>query len=280
MSRGHIRRAVEALALSTGVAGLAYRRRSLTTSGAAGAVGVGSLTYLAGGPRWSALLLAFFASSSALSRLESRSTGGKAIAAMGERGARRDLVQALANGGVATLAAAAYTLRQREPFAAAFAGALAAATADTWATEIGSLSPTPPRRILTGEPVPTGTSGGITPTGLSGAVAGGTVIGLLAGAVQHKRPSVQHGVIVAMAGYTGSLLDSVAGATIQAAYRCPRCDKPTERRVHGCGTEAQLVHGYAWCTNDAVNVICTGAGALLAATLTILDAVSRPAPLM
>ena len=53
-----------ALGLSGAVALFAFRRGSLTRSGAAGAVLVGAATYVAGGARWSALLLSFFSSSS------------------------------------------------------------------------------------------------------------------------------------------------------------------------------------------------------------------------
>lgn len=264
------RRVVQALAFSGTVALVAYRRRSLTRSGAAGAIAVGGATWLAGGPRWSALVLAFFGTSSALSRLEQKSAGGLAIAAMTERGARRDLVQALANGGVAMGAAALYCARPSPFAAAAFGGALAAANGDTWATEIGGLSSTPPMHILSGRPVPAGTSGGVTAAGLAGSVAGSALIGLLCAALQPAPRRAIHGLAITIAGMAGSLVDSVAGATLQASYRCPRCDKRTERRRHGCGTRTELIGGHAWCTNDAVNLLCTGAGAAVAAALSVI----------
>lgn len=308
-----------ALTLSATIAAAGYRRRALSGSGTVGAMLVGTATYLAGGPRWSVLLLGFFGSSSALSRLEGRSAGGRSIAAMAERGSRRDLVQALANGGVATLAALGRLRSSHPAWAAAYAGALAAANADTWATEIGGLSHSPPRHILTNAPVEPGTSGGVTAAGLGGAAAGSALIGALAAITQggpssageraahtgavHGVPTRTrqagegpvHGglagngvtsggmvrgeftgnapesrsvlwsvVAVTLAGIAGSLVDSLAGATIQAGYVCPACDKPTERRVHGCGTRTVLVRGQPWVTNDIVNAICTATGAALA----------------
>jgi uncharacterized membrane protein len=261
---------------------------------------VGTPIYLAGGWRWSAVLLSFFASSSALSRLEARTPshqpntgdngglpltsalgqdddppGGSAIATIAARGSRRDIVQALANGGVAAALALAATARPSDRLAAGFAGALAAANADTWATEIGGLSRTPPRHILTGAEVPTGTSGGVTRIGLAGAAAGGALIGGAAAALLGSpgaRPAgtrlpatLRRGLAVGLAGFAGSLVDSAAGATLQAAYRCPRCGLPTERRVHPCGAATVLTRGLPWCTNDVVNVLCTAAGALVAA---------------
>lgn len=308
-----------ALTLSGTIAAVGYRRRALSGSGTVGAMLVGTATYLAGGPRWSVLLLGFFGSSSALSRLEGRSADGRSIAAMAERGSRRDLVQALANGGVATLAALCRLRFSHPAWAAAYAGALAAANADTWATEIGGLSRTPPRHILTNAPVEPGTSGGVTAAGLGGAVAGSVLIGALsalalggslsagervartgavhgastrtrmagegpvhdglagngvasggvargelAGNALESRSVLWSVVAVTLAGIAGSLVDSMAGATIQAGYACPACDKPTERRVHGCGTRTVLVRGQSWVTNDLVNAICTATGAALA----------------
>ena len=253
-----------ALALSGTIAAAGYRRDALSGSGTVGAMLVGTATYLAGGPRWSALLLGFFGSSSALSRLEERSAGGRAIAAVTERGSRRDLVQALANGGVATLAALGELRSSHPAWAAAYAGALAAANADTWATEIGGLSPTPPRHILTNAQVEPGTSGGVTAAGLGGAAAGSALIGALSTLAQGGVGPASKGIAVTVAGIAGSLVDSLAGATIQAGYVCPACDKPTERRVHGCGTRTVLVRGHPWMTNDVVNAICTATGAALA----------------
>lgn len=253
-----------ALALSGTIAAAGYRRDALSGSGTVGAMLVGTATYLAGGPRWSALLLGFFGSSSALSLLEERSAGGRSIAAVTARGSRRDLVQALANGGVATLAALGELRSSHPAWAAAYAGALAAANADTWATEIGGISPTPPRHILTNAQVEPGTSGGVTAAGLGGAAAGSALIGALSALAQGGDGPASKGIAVTVAGIAGSLVDSLAGATIQAGYVCPACDKPTERRMHGCGTRTVLVRGHPWVTNDVVNAICTATGAALA----------------
>src|SRR5207302_10227914 len=107
--------------------------------------------------RWSLLLLAFFVSSSALSRVGRRRQEKAAAAAEFGKGDRRDLGQALANGGVAAACAALSLARPAWPLAAAVAGALAEANADTWATELGTLSRSTPRLITTGRRVPAGT---------------------------------------------------------------------------------------------------------------------------
>ncbi|MDP8923291.1 MAG: DUF92 domain-containing protein, partial [Chloroflexota bacterium] len=69
------------------------------------------------------------------------------------------------------------------------------------------------------------------------------------------------------AGLAGSLADSLAGATLQAAYRCPRCGVVAEAAGEHCGVPRVLVRGVAWMTNDAVNLVCTATGGLVGALL-------------
>jgi uncharacterized membrane protein len=82
----------------------------------------------------------------------------------------------VANGTVAALAA----LGQLWPAAA---GAIAAAAADTWATEIGAHSSERPRLITTGAPVPRGTSGALSVLGTLGGIGGAVTMAALAGLV-------------------------------------------------------------------------------------------------
>jgi len=75
------------------------------------------------------------------------------------------VVQVLANGGAAVLlaiASAALPSGERL-FFAAFIGALATVTADTWATELGLLSKEPPRLITTWQSAHKGESGAVSP---------------------------------------------------------------------------------------------------------------------
>ena len=135
----------------------------------------------------------------------------------------------MANGGIAALAALAGNW-------AWFAGALATANADTWATEIGSRSPTLPRLVTTGARVPPGTDGGMTLLGTAGGIAGAAFLAglslLLVG---------RGALTIAAAGVLGMLLDSLLGATVQGKVR--------------------------WMDNDAVNLAATLAGAVCAGLL-------------
>lgn len=187
----------------------------LSAAGAAAALAVGGATVWGMGWRGFGLLLAFFVSGSLLTR----------------GGGRRNARQVVANGGVAALGALAGSWP-------VFAGALAAAAADTWATEIGAYSPTPPRLITNGTPVPRGANGGITLLGTAGGTLGAACMG---GVTWLLGPhDLWLAAVVAVAGVLGMLIDSLLGATLQG---------PEDR----------------WLDNDAVNLAMTLAGAGIAA---------------
>ena len=249
------------------IAALAWRAFALSNSGAAAAALTGGLIFGLGGLGWAVLLLAFFISSSGLSRaFASRKAG---VYEKFSKGSRRDWGQVLANGGLGALLAVAHAVfpSQSWPWLA-FAGAMAAVNADTWATELGVLSSKPPRRITTGKIVERGASGGITLLGTLAALAGAILIGGLAALFSARGEAWFFLAIVPLAGLLGSLFDSFLGATVQVIYRCPACEKDTERHpLHLCGAETRRIRGWRWLNNDGVNFACSLAGAILAVIL-------------
>jgi uncharacterized protein (TIGR00297 family) len=261
------------LALSLAIGVLGYRRSALSGSGFWGALITGTLIFGIGGWEWGVLLVAFFVSSSALSFYRSRDKQG--LAEKFAKGHRRDLGQALANGGLAALLAVLSWWQPHPLWFFACAGAMAAVNADTWATELGVLSSSPPRLITTGRRVEVGASGGITWLGTGASLAGASLIGLLAGLAslalrQGCADAVGLLLAATVGGLTGSLIDSLLGATVQAIYWCDVCGKETERRVHRCGTETRLLRGWRWLGNDAVNFVASAVGALVAAGIGLL----------
>ena len=251
------------------MAAIAFRQRALTLDGALAAAAMGGVVMFKGGIPAAGSLLAFFTSSSALSRFGQRRKASGAL--VQAKGARRDAWQVLANGSWATLCLA---LGQRR----AFVGALAAAGADTWATELGMLSRRQPRLITTMRRVPAGTSGGITPEGLAASLGGALIVGLawslLGGRWRIRLPAPRRWqaavLVAAICGVGGSLVDSLLGATVQALYRCPQCSAETEEPVHrACGQATRLVRGYRWITNDTVNAIATLAGAAIGGVMSM-----------
>lgn len=250
-------RPILAVALGALIAGLGWRRGALRADGALAATAVGATTFGFGGLPASLGLIVFFVSGSALSRR--KVVAGEVAAAKGHR---RDACQVIANGGVAAFGLALAGAGWRGGRSAAL-GALAAAAADTWASEIGVRSPTPPRSIVSRQVVRPGTSGGVTPLGWAAAGAGALVTGAAWTLAGDRRPSTLG--VALLAGLAGSLADSLAGATIQAGYQCGHCGQPFEAPGQHCGKPTALVRGCAWVTNDVVNLIGTTAGALVGA---------------
>ena len=252
------------------IAVLAWRVGSLSNSGAWAAVLTGGLVFGLGGLPWAILLLTFFITSSALSRAFSKRK--VSLAEKFSKGGRRDWGQVLANGALGAMLAIGYFIPpHREWLWLAFAGAMAAVNADTWSTELGVLSLIPPRLITTGQKVERGTSGGITFIGTLAAFGGAVLIGIAAVIFTAGREWPLSLGIIILGGLMGSLFDSLLGATVQAIYWCPTCNKETERHpTHTCGSPTSRVRGWSWFNNDMVNFACSLMGAIVSAGLWLL----------
>lgn len=249
------------------VALLAWRVGALSNSGAWTAALTGGLIFGLGGLPWAALLLAFFVSSSVLSRLFGRRKA--ALAEKFSKGHRRDWAQVLANGGLGALLALVHGLFPSANWVwVAFAGAMAAVNADTWATELGVLSRTAPRLVTTGRQVEHGASGGVTLLGSLSALGGASLVALTA--FLFHTGEAAWGLLAAalLGGLAGTFFDSLLGASVQAIYHCPTCDKETERHPkHTCGTPTTQVRGWGWMNNDLVNLSCSLVGAIISVLL-------------
>jgi len=255
-------------ALGIAIGLMAWRAGALSASGALAAALVGGLIFGLGGLAWAAVLLMFFVSSSGLSKAFGRRK--TTLAEKFSKGSRRDWGQVLANGGLgAALAVVQACLPGYEWPWLAFVGAMAAVNADTWATELGVLSRSLPRLITSGKVVERGTSGAISPAGTLAALGGGAAIALTAWLTAGGSPARL--LVFTLAGLGGALFDSVLGATVQAIYYCPACQKETERHPrHLCGAETIRQRGWPWLDNDWVNFACSLLGAVLAVGLGVV----------
>jgi uncharacterized protein (TIGR00297 family) len=254
------------------IVGLAFWRGSLSGSGAAGALLVGTLTFGLGGWQWGVLLGIFFVSSSMLSHF--KESEKRAAAEKFDKGHRRDIGQVFANGGLGSFLALLSVVVPGGVVATdvwffLFVGVMATVTADTWATELGTLSKKPPRLITTGRVVEVGTSGGVSPLGTLVSLAGGLLIGLVAGLLT-PFPLLATAVAGALGGLSGSLVDSLLGATVQRIYYCDVCRKDTERKLHKCGTQTRPLRGWGWINNDLVNALSSIVGGLVAVAFSLL----------
>lgn len=238
-----------ALLLGVGVAGAAWRVRSLSMSGAIAAAAVGAAVLVGAGWWGGVALLTFFVGSSAVSRLcpDPAAASGEA------KGGERDAGQVLANGGAPAAGALLALFFHGAPLQLLTIG-LAAAAADTWATSFGALSRRPPRSILSGKEVPPGTSGGVTLLGTVGGILGAASLALVGFLATHDPRLTTAALLI---GTAGMLLDSALGALVQARFHCEQCGLSTERPVHRCGARTVQIGGVRWLTNDGVNALAT-----------------------
>ena len=249
------------LALNAAASVLALWRGSVDPGGALVGIAVGTIIFAAGGPLFWLVLMAFFVSSTALGWVHT--TEKEALKVIHQKGNRRDLFQVLANGGIGTLMALLFGITRNPAWALGFAVSFASSNADTWASELGVLSRRVPVSLPGFRPVPRGISGGVSVAGCAASLAGAVFIALIFAAGDRRLHLFSGGFIpvtafVAVAGFLGSLLDSILGGTLQAQYR-PRdaadLDRlaTTERALSDDGTPNRLVRGLAFVNNDVVN---------------------------
>jgi len=240
----------------------AYKLRTLNFSGFLASVFVGTVVFGLGGWQWAIVLMVFFISSSVLTKAFKKRKLN--LNEKFSKGGRRDWGQVFGNGGLATFFVLLHAIpifAESSFFWYAFVATLAAVNADTWATEIGVLNPYPPRMITRlSEVVEKGTSGGVSVYGSLGSLIGSGIIGLM-GVLLSPYPigsGLLTFVILTGSGFMGSLFDSLLGATVQAIYYCPKCEKDTERfPLHTCGTNTKIIRGWPWLNNDLVNFGCS-----------------------
>lgn len=248
-----------ALALASALSLAARRARMLSPSGSVAAIAVGTVALVAGWA-WTAALLSFFVSSSLLSRWR-RAVKERATGSIVEKGGERDAWQVAANGGVFALCALGATLWPSPVWALGGLGALAAATADTWATEVGTAIGGVPRAISSGRTVPAGTSGAVTLAGSLAMVVGALFLGTASWLAGFGKEVL---LPVIAGGVAGAVVDTILGATVQERRWCERCAVATERHVHDCGTATSRQRGWSVMDNDVVNLTSCVAGAAVA----------------
>jgi len=239
------------LTTSACLASLSYRLKALNISGAAGMIIIGTMVFGLGGWEISVPLLFFFISSSLLSRIKNRFKIDSMKLA--DKTGPRDIRQVFANGGAAALSVLAWAVTQDSIWIYVYIASVCEASADTWATEIGTLSKTKPVSIVSFKEVQPGQSGGVTLIGTAGAVLGSLFTAIVAIPLLAK-VNYNFGTImlISSAGFAGCLFDSLLGATIQRQFCCSKTGKVTENK-HSDGIKNSLFRGINYIDNDIVN---------------------------
>lgn len=173
---------------------------------------------------------------------------------LGDPTNRRDGVQVWANGFWLITFTMIYFMFQSNAFLISAFAVVATATADTWATEIGTEKSGETKNILTGEIVDPGTDGGVSYYGTIASFAGAFFISLFTISLDMNVHSIFLILIVIVAGFLGCVFDSYIGAVYQT--------KKTEGDKPGQRVFSELVP-----KNSIVNWLSTGIGGIIALLL-------------
>ncbi|RKP13888.1 integral membrane protein DUF92-domain-containing protein [Piptocephalis cylindrospora] len=268
---------ISAFVISFIISSFAYRKGSLTGPGALTAFVLGYGTFASPSYVPTAILLFFFFTSSKLTRVGKKRK--ETLEELESQSHGRDPVQVLCNGLVGTVCAMVYsrqlvnilsqaslpqspqglvTLSADPVISISWWGMLGhycCCCADTWASELGILSPDPPRIITTLAHAPPGTNGAVSSMGLVASVGAGLSLGLVVLGVGWTEGSLTipnplaFVLMCGSLGLLGSLVDSVLGATVQATYQ------RNDRITHGPGKGAKLIMGHALLSNNQTDML-------------------------
>lgn len=223
----------------------------LNRGGAISAAFVGVAVLYGFGLKGLIVLGVFFLTSSAWSSF--RKGQKKCIGDKLAKTSKRDTSQVIANGGVITIISILAIIFPSTLLLVAFLVGLAAANADTWASEIGPLSKQKPFHILRWVKVDAGTSGAITVFGTFASLLGSLLIGLL-GILLWDSLALHDLVLISLLGLFGSFLDTFLGATLQVSYTCTVCNIETEKLEH-CRNKTVKEKGVDFINNEVVNFL-------------------------
>lgn len=228
---------------------ISLKLKYITFDGAVTVFLLASVIFVFGELKWSVPILAFFVPSSILSKLKSEKSAE--LSNKFEKNSVRDSFQVLANGGIGGILVLLNYFSPDKIWYLVYLTFLGTVSADTWGTEIGTLTKRKTYNILTFRKCEQGISGGISTIGTVGAFLGGVVVVLFSSPWLNTYPAFLIFVLIIL-GFIGSFIDSILGGTIQAKYKCSKCGEISERNHH-CGVPATLFSGFKWMNNDLVN---------------------------
>jgi len=236
--------------LSVVIAGIAYKKRALQQSGFLAAIMIGTLLYGFANIQIYILLMAFFISSSLITKIKKDIHESKG----------RKAVQVFANASAALIFSFLYMKTLDHMYLVITAISIAAANADTWASEIGRFSKKDNRSILTFKKIQKGESGGITLLGTIASLGGsfliaGIYILLYSLTIDFHKGLLINSFWIMIGGFLGSIIDSYLGIIIQEKYEHPKTKQKIEKDIER--DQFKLISGIKYVNNDIVNFIST-----------------------
>lgn len=254
-----------ALALAVAVSLTAFFLQKLTLDGMAAATVAGALVFGLGGWLPALLILLFFTSSTYLPFLLSSWM-------QPPESERRSGLQVWANALPFTLLIVLWNLTGEELFRMAGVASLATALSDTWASYVGTgWHEVRVRLIHNFQPVAPGTDGGVSTPGTLATLAGSLLCGIiyLTGTGEASLTAL---LVIFLAGFSGSLLDSYLGAIFQQhPSAMTSSGEASKNRTSGvdekpgftAALQRNFKHFEHW-NNSTVNFVATGWAALFA----------------
>ena len=186
---------------------ITYYRKSLDLFGSAVMIIMGIVIIFSAGTNWLLLIILFLIMSLVATRYSK-----KYKRSLGQFEGRRTSKNVISNGVVACFMAAfgGYYL----PFVAGFIGAIATATSDTLASEIGVLDQNP-RLITTFQKVDPGTNGAVSTLGTAVGISGAAIIGIASYLLGIMSDPLIAITVAIISGTVGCFMDSILGALFE-----------------------------------------------------------------
>lgn len=241
----------------------AYSRRSLTPVGILAAFVTAIVHTIHPWGVFFALLAVFFLAGSSVTKVKHDIKAKLTQSATGSSGGEgaRNHIQVVANSGVASVLILLHLWqlvkegrydeqnlcwhRGSDALVVGIVANYAAVAADTFSSELGILSKTKPRLVTAPwRVVPPGTNGGVTATGLGAGLLGAFILSATSTLLVpfcrdwDFTDKIKYTMAMTAAGFSGTLLDSLLGALLQASV----IDIHTGKVVEGEGGRKVLVH--------------------------------------
>lgn len=222
----------------------------LTYDGALAAGIFGTISYGIGNWEVALVVLFFFISASLVSKDIAATEDSFSIKF------RRDSRQVWANGFWLCLWILVWFISDIEAFLIASIASIAAATADTWATELGSNIKSRTYLVTNMREVSAGTDGGISLKGSVAALIGSAVIATLFWMPNNEIP-LYVVITITIAGFLGCFIDSYLGARFQGiSLRIPFLSNNES--------------GTITLNNNIVNWLSTGTASIMVLLITLI----------
>lgn len=245
------------LILSLLISVFSFKVKFLTISGSVGTFFLAFLIYGFGGWQWTLPILSFFISSSFLSKL--REKINPAVNNYYEKSGPRDFFQVFANGGLGGILVVANYFLPDITWYFIYSGIIASSCADTWATEIGTMTKHKTIDILKFKPVEQGSSGGVSFSGFAGSLSGALFVSLIS-VLWIDSSRIGFVMLITSSGFAACIFDSILGASVQVQYKCSECKRIVDKQMH-CKKDAVIYRGIKFINNDFVNLaagLCGG----------------------